>query len=85
LAYEVLIKASVEKEIRCLPSNVRERVNSAILALREEPRPSGVRKLRREEGWRILVGDYRVVYSIDDGLREVTVYRVRHRRDAYRF
>ncbi len=85
MAYEVLIKASVEKEIRRLPSNVCERVNSAILALREESRPSGVRKLRREEGWRIRVGDYRVVYSIDDGLREVTVYRVRHRRDAYRF
>jgi len=85
LAYEILIKASVEKEIRRLPSNVRERVNPAILALREEPRPSGVRKLRGEEGWRIRVGDYRVVYSIDDGLREVTVYRVRHRRDAYRF
>lgn len=84
MAYEILIKASAEKEIRHLPRNVRERVNSAILALREEPRPPGVCKLRGEEGWRIRVGDYRVVYRIDDGLCEVTVYRVRHRRDVYR-
>ena len=85
MAYEILIKASAEKEIRRLPRNVRERVNSTILALREEPRPPGVRKLRGEEGWRIRVGDYRVVYRIDDGLREVTLYRVRHRRDVYQF
>lgn len=53
MAYEILIKASAEKEIRHLPRNVRERVNPAILALREEPRPLGVRKLMGKEGWRI--------------------------------
>ncbi|MDY6876739.1 MAG: type II toxin-antitoxin system RelE/ParE family toxin [Chloroflexota bacterium] len=85
MACEILIKASAEKEIRRLPRNVREWVNSVILALREEPRPLSVRKLRGEEGWRIRVSDYRVVYRIEDGLRKVTVYRVRHRRDIYRF
>ncbi len=85
MAYKVLIKASAEKDIRRLPRNVRERVASAILALREEPRPPGVRKLKGKEGWRIRVGDYRVVYQIDDTLRQVTIYRVRHRRDVYRF
>jgi mRNA interferase RelE/StbE len=87
LSHEILIKASAEKDIRRLPRDVRERVVSAILALREEPRPPGVRKLkgRGEEGWRIRVGDYRVVYRIDDSLRQVAIYRVRHRRDVYRF
>ena len=84
MAYEILIKASAEKEIRHLPRNARERVPPAVLALREEPRPPGVRKLGGEEGWRIRVGDYRVVHRIDDSLREVTIYQVRHRRDVYR-
>lgn len=87
MAYEILIKASAEKDVRRLPKDARARVASAILALRDEPRPSGVRKLkgRGEEGWRIRVGDYRVVYRIDDALRQVTIYRVCHRRDVYRF
>lgn len=87
MAYEILIKASAEKGMRRLPRDVRERVTSAILELREEPRPPGVLKLKGmgEEGWRIRVGDYRVVYQIDDGLCQVTIYRVRHRRDVYRF
>ncbi len=85
--YEILIKASAEKEIRCLSSEMRKRITSAVLALRDEPRPSDVRKLkgRDEEGWRIRVGDYRVLYRIDDELRQVTIYRVGHRRDVYRF
>jgi len=87
LAYRVLIKASAEKDIRRLSPDVRERVSSAILSLRQDPRPPGVRKLkaREDEGWRIRVGKYRVVYQIDDNLRQVMVYRVRHRRDVYRF
>ncbi|MEE8391369.1 MAG: type II toxin-antitoxin system RelE/ParE family toxin [Anaerolineae bacterium] len=87
MAYEILVKLSVEKDIRRLSHNVRERVVSAILALRQDPRPSGVRKLKGkgEEGWRIRVGQYRVVYQIDDNLRQITIYRVRHRRDVYRF
>ena len=85
--YGIFIKASAEKEIRRLPRSARERITSAILALRNEPRPSGVRKLkgRDEEGWRIRVGDYRVLYRIDDDQRRVTIFRVGHRREVYRF
>ena len=89
MAYEILIKASAEKDMRRLPRDVRERATSAILELREEPRLPGVLKLKGkregEEGWCIRVGDYRVVYRIDDTARQVMIYRVRHRRDVYRF
>lgn len=87
MTYEILIKASAEKEIRRLSSAMRERITSAILALCDEPRPPGVRKLkgRGEEGWRIRVGDYRLLYRIDDELHQVTIYRVGHRREVYRF
>ena len=82
--YTLRIKRGAEKELRSLPREVFERVNAAILALRENPRPPGAEKLAGGEGWRIRVGSYRVLFAIDDAEREVTIYRVRHRRDVYR-
>jgi mRNA interferase RelE/StbE len=62
-----------------------ERVRDALLALREEPRPKGSRKLRGgTDTYRIRVGDYRAVYDVDDGEQQITILRVRHRRDVYR-
>jgi mRNA interferase RelE/StbE len=59
-------------------------VYEAIERLQEEPRPPGCRKLSDREGWRLRVGDYRVIYEIDDEQRTVTVLQVGHRRDIYR-
>ena len=56
----------------------------AIDELAENPRPRNSRKLRGKEGWRIRVGDYRVIYEIDDEAQEVLVLDVGHRRDVYR-
>ncbi len=56
-----------------------------IEALASNPRPPGCVKLRgADDLWRIRVGDYRVIYSIDDGARIVDISAVRHRSDAYR-
>jgi len=53
--------------------------------LADNPRPYGCRKLTgSDRDWRIRVGDYRIVYEIDDQVREVRVMRIRHRREAYR-
>jgi mRNA interferase RelE/StbE len=83
--YALLIKRSAERDLRRLPSTLFERVNERILALRDDPRPHGVRKLVGAlEGWRIRVGDYRILYQIDDDAQTVTVVRVKHRRDVYR-
>ena len=83
--YRLQIKRAAEADLRRLPGPLFERINERILALRGEPRPAGVRKLQgREEGWRVRVGDYRIVYQIDDAGRLITIVRVRHRRDVYR-
>ena len=76
----------VEKEITALPHTVRERVVQAIQQLSEDPRPRGSRKLSGEMrgAWRIRVGDFRVLYDIDDNQRLVIVLAVLHRREAYR-
>jgi mRNA interferase RelE/StbE len=57
-----------------------------ILSLAEERRPSGSRKLSgsKEALWRLRVGDYRVIYLVDDGVRLVDVRKVGHRKDIYR-
>lgn len=83
--YRLLIKRSAEQDLRRLSRVVFQRVNTKILTLRDEPRPPGVRKLAApQEGWRIRVGDYRILYQINDSEQTVTIVRVRHRRDAYR-
>ncbi len=83
--YHLRLKRTAEADLRRLPKPLFERINERILALREDPRPPGVRKLEGAlEGWRIRVGDYRVIYQIDDAAQTVTIIRVRHRRDVYR-
>ncbi len=52
--------------------------------LAENPRPDGAKKLKGETGYRIRVGNYRVLYEIDDAAQLVIIYRVKHRRDVYR-
>jgi len=76
----------VEKEIAALPHQIRDRVIQAIRKLSDDPRPRGARKLGGEMrgAWRIRVGDYRVLYDIEDDQGLVIVLAVLHRREAYR-
>jgi mRNA interferase RelE/StbE len=66
-----------------LPDQVYERVDGAILSLAEDSRPPGCVRLKGREEWRIRVGDYRIVYGIDDEQRVVEILNVAHRRDVY--
>jgi len=84
--YRILLERAVEKDLSRLSSGIHDRVIAAIQALATNPRPSGCPKLAgSKHDWRIRVGDYRVVYEIADGAREVRVNRVRHRREVYRW
>ena len=80
--YTVRVRPSAEKEIRALPQDVRVRVVRTILALENEPRPAGCVKLESRDAWRVRVGAYRVVYTIEDRVLIVEVVRVAHRREA---
>jgi mRNA interferase RelE/StbE len=55
-----------------------------MLALAAEPYPRGCRKLSHGDGWRIRVGDYRIIYTVDEANKVVTVFALGHRRDIYR-
>jgi mRNA interferase RelE/StbE len=83
--YTLRVAASAQKELDGLEDSLFARVDRKILALSENPRPAGCKKLRgHKDVWRIRVGDWRVVYIIDDAAEKVTITRVSHRRDAYR-
>ena len=85
--YRVVTASSrSERQIRQLEAPVRARVLSAIRSLGDDPRPPGSRKLggAMRGAWRIRVGDYRVLYDVDESRRTVVVLEVLHRRRAYR-
>lgn len=83
--YRLRLTSSARKDLDRLRGGTWERVRDALLALREEARPKGCRKLHGgSDTYRIRVGDYRAVYDVDDDAEQVTILRVRHRRDAYR-
>ena len=81
VSYAVFIEARADKALGKLPREVQERLEAAMDALAEDPRPQGSRKLSGREGYRIRVGDYRVLYDVDDAERTVT--RVGHRGSIY--
>ena len=84
MKYAVLLKASAERELDRLPSRMHERIVRHLARLAEQPRPVGSRKLHGTDAYRIRVGDYRVLYEVDDRRAKVTVYSVGHRREVYR-
>ncbi len=82
--YRVLIKPSAVKELETVSLRDRQRMVARVNSLAEDPRPAGCERLSGEDKFRLRQGDYRVVYLVDDGAREVTVFRIGHRRDVYR-
>ncbi len=85
MPHRIEFAPAVDHDFGRLPPAVLPRVDAAIRALAATPRPRGAKKLTEAAGWwRVRVGDYRVIYRIDDAAQVVTIARVRHRRDAYR-
>ena len=82
--YALLILPRAQKQLAALPKSAYDRCKAAILRLVESPRPRGSLKLTGRDGRRVRVGDYRIVYEIDDHAHSVTILDVGHRRDIYR-
>jgi mRNA interferase RelE/StbE len=83
--YEVVLARSARREIEALDASVVHRIFPRLEALATEPRPKDCRKIRGSQAiWRIRVGDYRIVYEVNDDARLVDIVAVRHRSKAYR-
>ena len=82
--HEVRVGRSATKELEGLPQQVLTRIADKIDGLAADPRPSGARKLRgADDLWRVRVGDYRIVYAVDDDAATVEIRVIRHRKDTY--
>jgi mRNA interferase RelE/StbE len=82
--YLVTFAASAKKELKDLSSEAIGRLLPKIRELAGNPRPIGCKKLHGyKDRWRIRVGNYRVVYAIDDARKVVDITRIAHRKEAY--
>jgi len=84
MAYAVILHRGAEKELDRLPAKAHERISSKLLELGNNPRPYGVQKLQGHDGYRIRIGDYRVLYLVNDKAKTVEILAVGHRREVYR-
>ncbi len=85
MAYSILLRPAALRDLKGLPAEMRKRIEKAIDRLKDDPRPVKSRKLVGfDDEWRPRVGDYRVLYVINDADRRVMIARVAHRREVYR-
>lgn len=85
MSYRVSYESRAARELSKLDKPIARRVHAAVLALADDPRPAGCQKLAGSREWRkIRVGDYRIIYTVDDEVLLVAVVRIGHRRAIYR-
>ncbi len=83
--YQIQLSRSAERQLERFSPELRQRISSHITVLREEPRPFGsIRVKGRKDAFRIRVGDYRILYEVQDELLLVLVLKIAHRSDVYR-
>ncbi len=83
MSYNILILRGAQKELAKLPLDDYHHVCQEIEKLTLIPRPHGCKKLIARPGWRIRIGDYRVIYEVNDKNKSVLILHVGHRRDIY--
>jgi mRNA interferase RelE/StbE len=84
MRYTVLIERYAQKQILKLDRKAIPVIKTAIAGLANNPRPFGYKKLKGEDAYRIRVGDYRIIYEIEDSIILVTVVSVGHRKNIYK-
>lgn len=80
----VIFSRSARKQMEKLSGGTETRIIAKLSELEANPRPSGCKKLKNRDAWRIRIGDYRVLYEIHDKVLQVIVVTVGHRREVYR-
>ena len=84
MAYSIVIAPAAKRDLKRLPKDALRRVGTAITSLANDPHPAGSTKLSGTDFYRVRVGDYRVIYRVQEQQVVVLVLRVGHRRDIYR-
>jgi len=82
--YHVDLRRTSLKDLKELPADYLRLIANHIDLLGGNPRPHNAKKLKGDAGYSLRIGAYRVLYDINDKTQIVTIYRVKHRREAYR-
>ena len=82
--YTLLAKPTVEKDLRSIRAEDLADLNDKIKSLADQPRQHKTEKLKGIAGYRLRVGNYRILYDINDQAKTVTIHRVQHRKEVYR-
>ncbi|MGH3503739.1 MAG: type II toxin-antitoxin system RelE family toxin [Nocardioidaceae bacterium] len=82
--YRIELRPAAARSLRKLHPQARRRVQGAIALLAQDPRPPSARALQGRPGLRVRVGDYRIIYTVEDDVLLVVVVRLGHRSDVYR-
>ncbi|HEX7291481.1 MAG TPA: type II toxin-antitoxin system RelE/ParE family toxin [Conexibacter sp.] len=83
MTYRIELRPAAVRALKKLDPPVARRIHGAIALLAEDPRPPASRPLRGRPGLRVRVGDYRIIYTIQDDVLLVVVVMLGHRRDVY--
>lgn len=81
--YTIVLSKKAQKQLDKLPDNIAEPIFEAISLLDNEPRPTGYKKFQGRDGYRIRIGNYRVIYEIYDTELVIDVVALGHRKDIY--
>lgn len=82
--YKINIHPSAIKDLDSLPDKEAQKILTRILNLEKDPRPVGTQKLNTTEGYRIRSGKYRILFEVNDKIKVINIFRVKHRKDVYR-
>lgn len=82
--YRIELRPAAARALRRVDAPMRPRIQGAIALLAHDPRPPGARALQGRPGYRIRVGDYRILYTIEDGVLLIVVVTLGHRSDVYK-
>ena len=84
MTYSAVILSRADRALDKLHPGEQEKVSLAIESLASQPRPHNALKLKDRRGWRLRVGDYRIIYEIIDRTHTIIVLEIGHRREIYR-
>ena len=82
--YKIKLDNNARKDLDKIEFDIAKRIIDKIKLLENEPRPFGSIKLKGENAYRIRMGNFRILFEIDDKIKEITVYNIAHRKDVYR-
>ena len=81
--YDVIVSNVAKRQLDKIDFTAVKRITSKLLDLEQNPRPASCIKLRGKDGYRIRIGDYRILFEINDKSKEVIIYKIAHRKEAY--